>query len=402
MFGLLSKNKEGIFNVGLLEMAIALYPIIAGYGYGSFKLAFGFLLIIDVCLIGRMRQSNVSFRQLYQYLVFVVLHNTVWLFLLQSVPNYFVNSCIADVIYLVSIVLIVPHLDFVKLKNSIYIVAVVCIVGMIYHVLMIQTGHSIQPIKLPFMPEMGSQSRLYAYLDRPTSFFWEPQSYASFMLVPLFFLLRERQMLFAFLVAASMLVSTSTTGILMAMFMLAFFLLTQKQKIWYRVLGVAAIIGLVYFFLYSSFTSSGLEKLENTNLEENNRTINGLLIAQDMNFFDLIFGVPFANLQDAYEAGYITRNIIVMADGIVFVSAFWVCLCCQGVIGLFFFMNVYWGIFKQNKAVSPYLICIIISLFSNPDILGASYVFQLMIMYVFISYNQKHDEQLEYSNSYEN
>ena len=345
MFGLLSKNKEGIFNVGLLEMAIALYPIIAGYGYGSFKLAFGFLLIIDVCLIGRMRQSNVSFRQLYQYLVFVVLHNTVWLFLLQSVPNYFVNSCIADVIYLVSIVLIVPHLDFVKLKNSIYIVAVVCIVGMIYHVLMIQTGHSIQPIKLPFMPEMGSQSRLHA------SFFWEPQSYASFMLVPLFFLLRERQMLFAFLVAASMLVSTSTTGILMAMFMLAFFLLTQKQKTWYRVLVVAAIIGLV---------------------------------------------------QDAYEAGYITRNIIVMADGIVFVSAFWVCLCCQGVIGLFFFMNVYWGIFKQNKAVSPYLICIIISLFSNPDILGASYVFQLMIMYVFISYNQKHDEQLEYSNSYEN
>ena len=30
MFGLLSKNKEGIFNVGLLEMAIALYPIMAG------------------------------------------------------------------------------------------------------------------------------------------------------------------------------------------------------------------------------------------------------------------------------------------------------------------------------------------------------------------------------------
>ena len=32
------------------------------------------------------------------------------------------------------------------------------------------------------------------------------------------------------------------------------------------------------------------------------------------------------------------------ADGIVFVSAFWVCLCCQGLLGLFFFMNVYWGI----------------------------------------------------------
>ena len=35
MFGFLSKNKEGIFNIGLLEMAIAIYPIISGYGYGS-------------------------------------------------------------------------------------------------------------------------------------------------------------------------------------------------------------------------------------------------------------------------------------------------------------------------------------------------------------------------------
>lgn len=392
MLGLLTNNKKNIFNVGLLEMSIALYPIIAGYGYGSFKFAFGFLLIIDICLIGRIRQSNVSFRQLYQYFAFVVLHNTIWLFLLQPVPSYFVNSCIADVIYLVSIVLIVPHLDFVKLKNSIFIVAAICMGGMVYHVLMIQTGHSIQPIKLPFMLEMETQSRLYAYLDRPTSFFWEPQSYASYMLVPLFFLLREKRMLFAFIVAASMLVSTSTTGILMAIFMVGFFLLTQKQKTWYRILGVAAIIGLVYFLLYSSFTSSGLEKLENTNLEENNRTINGFLIAQDMNFFDLVFGVPYANLQDAYDAGYITRNIIVMADGVVFVSAFWVCLCCQGLIGLFFFLNVYWGIFRTDKSVLPYLLCIIISLFSNPDILGASYVFQLIIMYTFISYNQKTKE----------
>lgn len=107
-----------------------------------------------------------------------------------------------------------------------------------------------------------------------------------------------------------MLVSTSTTGILMAMFMLAFFLLTQKQKTWYRVLVVAAIIGLVYFFLYSSFTSSGLEKLENTNLEENNRTINGLLIAQDMNFFDLIFGVPLPTCRMLTKPGTLLEILL--------------------------------------------------------------------------------------------
>lgn len=56
----LSKKKEGsIFNIGILELAIALYPIIAGYGYGSFQLAFGFLLIVDIFLINKKGSINI-------------------------------------------------------------------------------------------------------------------------------------------------------------------------------------------------------------------------------------------------------------------------------------------------------------------------------------------------------
>ena len=319
------------------------------------------------------------------------------MFVLASVPSYFINSFVADLIYLISIVIIVPHLDFEKLKNAIYIVTIVCIVGLLYHVVMLKSGHSIQPIKLPFMPDMSSTTRLYSLLNRPTSFFWEPQSYSSYMLVPLFFTLKERKILCAFVIAATMVLSTSTTGILMALFMIGFFLLTQKQKMMYRILGIVAIVGLIYFLLYSSFASAGLERLQSTAVEENNRTINGLLIAKNVNVFDWIFGVPYANLQDAYEAGYITKELIIYADGEVFVSAFWFCLCCQGIIGLYFFLNIYWDIFKKNKTILPYLICIIISLFSNPDILGASYVFQLIIMYVFLSNNKITNKQLEYN-----
>lgn len=397
MFKLLFQNEASIFYTGILELAIALYPIIAGYGYGSFQLAFGFLFILDVCLVCHKKPCNQSFNKLYYYLVFIILHYIIWMFVLSSVPSYFINSFIADLIYLTSIVIIVPHLDFEKLKNAIYIVTIVCIVGMLYHVVMLKSGHSIQPIKLPFMPEMSSTTRLYSLLNRPTSFFWEPQSYSSYMLVPLFFTLKERKILCAFAIAATMVLSTSTTGILMALFMIGFFLLTQKQKMKYRILGIVAIVGLIYFLLYSSFASAGLEKLQSTDVEENNRTINGLLIAKNMNFFDWIFGVPYANLQDAYEAGYITKELIIYADGEVFVSAFWFCLCCQGIIGLYFFLNIYWDIFKKNKTILPYLICIIISLFSNPDILGASYVFQLIIMYVFLSNNKITNKQLEYN-----
>lgn len=386
VFGLSLNKKTCLFDTGVLELAIAFYPIIAGYGYGSFKLSFGFLLILDLCLFGRISLRNgQSFNKIYHYLAFIVLHNFLWLFLMPSIPSYFVNSFIADVIYLVSIIIIVPHLDFEKLKNAIYIVSIVCIIGLFYHVILIMSGQSIQPIKLPFMPDMSSQTRLYSFLDRPTSFFWEPQSYASFMLVPLFFTLYEKKIIYAFGIALSMILSTSTTGIFMALFMIGFFMITQKQKMRYRVLGLVAVAGLLYILLYSSFAEAGLEKLQNTDVEENNRTINGWLIAANMNVMDWIFGVPYANLQDAYEAGYITKELIIYADGEVFVSAFWLCLCCQGLIGLFFFLNIYWDILKKDRTVLPYLVCIIIGLFSNPDILGAAYVFQLMIMYTFIT-----------------
>lgn len=389
-------KKEGsIFNIGILELAIALYPIIAGYGYGLFQLAFGFLLIVDIFLINKKRQHKYSFGKIYQYMAFIVVHCAIWLLVMPSIPSYFINSFIADIIYLISIVIIVPQVDFDKLKNAIYIVTIICAVGMLYHVFMIKSGHSIQPIKLPFMPDMSSKARLYSFLDRPTSFFWEPQSYASFMLVPLFFLLREKRLICAFAIAATMILSTSTTGIIMALFMIGFYMVTQKQKMQYRILGIIAVIGLVYFLLYSSFTAAGLEKLQNTDVEENNRTINGLLIAKDMSFFDWLFGVPYANLQDAYEAGYITNNLIIHADGEVFVSAFWICLCCQGIIGLFFFLSIYLDILKNDKTVLPYLICIIIGLFSNPDILGAAYVFQLIIMYTFIINNTQLNQQIK-------
>lgn len=395
MFELSMKKEGSLFNIGILELAIALYPIIAGYGYGSFQLAFGFLLIVDIFLINRKRQHKYSFGKIYQYMAFIVVHCAIWLLVMPSIPSYFINSFIADIIYLISIVIIVPQVDFDKLKNAIYIVTIICAVGMLYHVFMIKSGHSIQPIKLPFMPDMSSKARLYSFLDRPTSFFWEPQSYASFMLVPLFFLLREKRLICAFAIAATMILSTSTTGIIMALFMIGFYMVTQKQKMQYRILGIIAVIGLVYFLLYSSFTAAGLEKLQNTDVEENNRTINGLLIAKDMSFFDWLFGVPYANLQDAYEAGYITNNLIIYADGEVFVSAFWISLCCQGIIGLLFFLNIYLDILKKDKTVLPYLICIIIGLFSNPDILGAAYVFQLIIMYTFIINNTQLNQQIK-------
>lgn len=384
------KDYIEIGEVGWLEFIIALYPILAGYGYGSFKLAFGVLFILDVIiLMSRQRKylNNTALKVLFSV---IVVHDIIYMAIIPSVTSYYVNSFISTVIYVVSVFVIAPHLDYKKLKSSIMIVAMVCMGGMIYHVLLISMGQSVSPIKLPFLPEMAKTSRLFAINERPTSFFWEPQSYASFMLVPLFFMLREKKMILAFIIAATMFISTSTTGLVLSALMFAISLADKKTGWLVKALGVISVGLLIYFLLNSAYTAGSLEKLEGTNLEESNRVINGYLIATDLSFSDFLFGIPFANEQDAYDLGYFHVPLIVMADGVLFISAIWISLIRYGVICTIIFLFSYYKLYKMDSQIFPYLICILVALFSNPDFIGSSYVFQLLIMLTVIRYDNSH------------
>lgn len=44
----------------------------------------------------------------------------------------------------------------------------------------------------------------------------------------------------------------------------------------------------------------------------------------------------------------------------------------------------------MDSQIFPYLICILVALFSNPDFIGSSYVFQLLIMLTVIRYDNSH------------
>lgn len=374
----------GIEKFGWLEFFMALYPILAGYGYGSFHLAFGVLFILDVLIVFRGNLKSRKCLPLTLLFVYVLFHYFIWLLVLPSVPSYFINSFISTIIYAVSVFIIAPQLDYHKFKSAINVIAIICMIGMIYHVFLLSMGQSVSPIKLPLLPDMAANTRLYQVLNRPTSFFWEPQSYATFMLVPLFFALNERKLVYAFIIAALMIVSTSTTGLVLSILMFLLALASNRTKLSTRFFIITAVLALGFFLYSSTYTMAGLEKFQNTNLEESNRIFNGFLILQNLSASDLIFGIPFANVQDAYEAGYLGSSLLVYQDGVLFLSAVWLALVGYGVIGLVLFFLPYFWIFKKDRTIYPYLACIVVGHFSNPDFIGAAYVFQIITMLVII------------------
>ena len=380
----------GIEKTGWLELILALYPILAGYSYGSFHLSIVILLFLDVAIFFTRKREPLKCLPLVVFFLFVLFHDSIMFFILPDIPSYFKNSFISNVIFAVSVYVIAPQIDYRKFRSALYIVAIVCMIGMIYHVLLLAAGKSISPIKVPLMPDMKEAARLYAVMDRPTSFFWEPQSYASFMMIPLFMALIERKTSLAFIISILMIASTSTTGIILSILMFFIATIYNRGK-WYTVLGgILGVFLLVYFLNTSTFASVGLDKFLNTEVEESGRISNGYYIATQLDYADLITGIPYANTQDAYEASYfesLGSKGVLTSENVFYVSAIWIALIQYGIFGLFLFVLPYFWIYKKNKRILPFLLCVLIAHFSNPDFIGAAYFFQLIFMLTFIRSN---------------
>lgn len=394
--------KLRLGKIGLIELLVALFPILAAYRFGSFSLGWGTLLILDILTIPKMRKrGQFRFKLFYYFAAFICIHEILWLFVIPTVPSYYINTFLGYIIFIFSIIWLQPLLDEERLEGSINWVSIICFFGMLYHAYLLFSGSGeISPIPLPFLPEVQSEeSRILNVLNRPTSFFVEPQSYVSYMLVPIFYAMWRKNFLIVILYSISMILSTSTTALIMIVLMPFVYALLQKVRLktWGAFFLMVLIFG--YVLLYSDLGEGALMKAADSEMSAAIRIMNGWLVAKTMSFGDLFLGVGYANVHD-YVVGQGLTNIGVFFDneGELFVSAIWISLIRYGVIGFLLFVSLYLKAIRINKNVSPYVICLVVSLFSNPDFIGSSFVFQFLVIITFIYYYPVQNEKSINSN----
>ncbi len=389
----------GIEKLGWLEFMIALYPIVSMYTYGMFKLFIFLPLIIDIVLIVLNRRKICSYdvKPLYILLGYMLLHFLMWILMVPDLPSYFYNSHFSFFLMLVSLIIILPHIDFSKLCSSVNLLSILCALGLVYHAFVLLHSSTVSPIPLFFMPSPDSTSRLYGEINRPLSFFAEPQSYVSYMIIPLFLALTRKNLVWAILISLTILMSGSTTGIVMILVMFSVYILTTRVGVFYRILLVCALVALGSFLVSSEFAATGLEKMENTDLNRNARTANGFIVASTVPLADFIFGVPYANVSDYCHATGNAGGAFLDSGDSVFLPAFWIALLQYGIFGLIFYLGVYFNILKRDKTVLSYWLCIVIALFSNPDFLGSNFVFMMIFCYTFVY--QRNNENNMYAHN---
>lgn len=378
-------------DVGFIELLVAFYPLLGQYAYGRLYLEFAVLLAIDILLLFRgfsKREGSKYYRYkpLEIMMAFYLLHEIV-VYFAAGFPSYMLGRMLTNIVVGFSVPIIASRIDINKLIGSLTWVSIMCAVGMVYHFLLLATGiGTVNPLTLPFMPELDLSSRAFEDIYRPTSFFWEPASYATFITLIVFIYLREKKYVIAGIFALTVFLSTSTTGILYVFILLISFLLFGKIKADNKALITIFFVILALALFNVSEFSFGLEKLQNTELVGNQRLSNGPQLIKEMPLNDLVLGVPYANLND-----YIMSDSSLHSGGLVahgesdeyFVSDFWYVLAKFGIVGIFLLIWIYYIAFKKCTPLKPYILTLTIGLFSQGIFLRSFWAYEWIFVLAF-------------------
>lgn len=390
-------------DVGGLELVIALFPILIGYTIAG--LPFGIALCGFLMIFVALNKKGKIFKKgpILIWFTFFVIHDILLLIVLDNAQRVFVNLMISCVAYVLTAVAVGNVIDYKKFRGCVNWVALLCMAGMLYHFTLAIRGMSFSPLTLPFFPAQDVSSRAFEEVVRPTSFFWEPQTYASFMLVPLFFALEERKYIWAAFTAITIFMSSSTTGLVAVFILFALTVLmggasSGKHKVLNSVLVIVMALFLGFFLFRSGFFSQGLEKMyyESENMSEQVRLVQGPIVVSTMNLTDWFLGAPYANAYQYCVDRGITNMVVLYGENSMFVPTFWNALLRYGIIGLIIYLSIYWYYYKRNKQIRPYIICLLLFLFTNPDFMGGMFCFSMIFIISHNRYFVLHNEEKIY------
>lgn len=369
---------------------MAIYPIVGYYSYG-FATVGDFLLLLLVLCVVILKKRVVCYKPLLFFLSFVVLHEIILALFIGNVSQTFINSLLISIFYVLSIICLSSVISFERFVNAYLLVCFICMLGMFYHVAVVYRGGQVSPIQLPFLPQLSGESRFAAELNRPTSFFPEPSTYAAYMLIALYLTIIRKYWVYAILISFSLLLSSSTTGILLAGVLWISCLcleaeLLKKMKYVVPVLFVFFVM----IFLKSNLFEVGRDKLVRTNFEQNIRVAGGIAVYKSMDAGEIILGIPKETVAEYIDSEGGVSQIYKIRDG-RFVSSFWLAFIKYGVIGGMLFLFMYLRFYKKERLLRPYLITVIILMFTETMLFNALFVFQWVFM---IAYSLEMKQQV--------
>lgn len=365
-------------ELGWAEMLIALMPILCPYYLGSLPITFYISLLLSVISIYKKKQINYSIiRPFVIFFVYWFVHELV---LLVVADSFNINRRISQLVSLLFVILVVPMLDLRKLTNSLNVVSLISIIGLLFQLVTVLGGGMVHPIEIPGLSM--SVERLEELSNRPSSFFMEPAAFAIYMYAPLALSLINGKYWWSTIIALAMFLSTSTTALFSAFIILGVYVFSQgmfsRRSLFIVVLSLIMLYGLNNLSIFEV----GMNKYQNTDFDTNIRISQGPIVVKTMNVAEVIFGVPYGDSGDYFKAGRTMGvNVITLGEQI-YMSTFWNLIFSYGLVGLILYISIFYRIAKYSRVTIPFIVCYFVTMFTASINLSMSFIFSLIILYV--------------------
>lgn len=379
----------------LLETMFALYLMVCGWKLSPIPVYLWWAVLMDIVAYKRYsfnpRRMPKNYRVLFG---FIMIHQLLWVFVVSNLTSVYFNFWFSIVITMSSVFFIAPVLNYQKLKYPFIVITIISIIGLLYQLLILTRGVPIGQLTIPpFSSSRDVSDQDFEYFLRPSSFFSEPANYCEFMLVPLFLSLLDKKYIVSFIIMASMLLTTSTTGLVLSFLMLGVYFFTQKVHFRLKIIVAIGAIIIGYALTRTDVFQNTMSKVERTDLSENERTSIGFTVLPQLEFQEILLGIPYTNISDMYNDGKIKVDTFMWYDAngkaVIFVPTFWNILFLFGIFGLLIYLSVYFGLLRQSRLLLPYIIAIIAKMFSDPTAVGASFLFEICFMMAFIRWDRE-------------
>jgi len=215
----------------------------------------------------------------------------------EALPT--INKYIKAFLAFLFVISLSKKIDKKKFFNIYCFFVWACLAAILFQSIEVYVLNKNMTILVPFSEYTTKDQTLLNSSMRPCAFFMEPQHFASFVMPYLLITLRRNKYIEAIVITVSILLSTSTQGLLCAALLWMIYIITYREiKVQVRLLLVFLAIVMIVVFIYSSYFAVAYNKLMNTNWKHNIRLTRAFDVFREMPLFDQMFGIGTRNINN--------------------------------------------------------------------------------------------------------
>ena len=302
-----AEYRRSFFSI---ELLLPFFMLFAQYRIGPVSIVTVLLLIVAVLIVLRESANlcySLKFWPYYLFLGYIIVCD-VFSALLGPDPMQTEINRMTEYVVMFLLVFIVCSQSFDE--NRLYkcwkIAGCVFTMGILYHVVQIYVlKQSISPICIIPGYELRAEDAYDQF--RPSSFFAEPAAFTNSMLPLLFLSLKRKDFKWAVFCTISILMSTSTVGVILSVVLWVMTLVIEKSSFKKKIVAIFVAAPIVWMFFSMeifSVTQSKFFAVTDGESTFGSRVLTGLELVQNMPNSDLIFGSRYGNV-----VNYVTDNL---------------------------------------------------------------------------------------------